>query len=306
MKIGIVYHRIDSDGLCSYAVLYKALTAKPHIYPNPVITGIGYNHGDALPDLSGYDIVYVADIALPIAVMKSLNDEGRLIWIDHHATAIEDAKKNGYYLAPGIRTIGKGACELCWEFMFASEPPLFVKYLSAYDVFDKERFDFENEVLPFQYGVRNRLQLKPEAFVNAMAEDYEKLDYEKLIDYEQLIAEGRVILNYIRQQGYRAAKTYGFTITLAGKVPALCILTDQSVSIPYQEAAIEAGCEVIVCVNRLDNNRYKVSCYAADGEAPIHLGDYLKEMYGGGGHANAAGAVIGTHDFRMLVEAQIL
>lgn len=295
MKIAIVYHRIDCDGLCSYAVLYKALTAKPSIYPNTVITGIGYNHGDALPDLSGYDIVYVADIALPIDVMKRLNEEGRLIWIDHHVTSMEDAKANGYYLAPGIRTIGKGACELCWEFMFASEPPLFVKYLSAYDVFDKKRFDFENAVLPFQYGVRNRLQLDPEAFVNAMAEDYEKF-----------IAEGRVILNYIRQQGYRAAKNYGFAITLAGKVPALCILTDQSGSIPYQEAAKEAGCKVIVCVNRLNDKRYKVSCYAAEGAAPIHLGDYLKDMYGGGGHANAAGAVIGTQDFRMLVEECIL
>lgn len=298
MKIGIIYHRIDCDGLCSYAVLYKALTAKPHIYPNPVITGIGYNHGDELPDLSGFDIVFVADIAFPVAVMESLNAEGRLIWIDHHATAIEDAKKNGYDLAPGIRTIGKGACELCWEFMFASEPLLFVKYLSAYDVFDKERFDFENEVLPFQYGVRNRFQLNPEAYVKALAEERP--------DNEGLTAEGRIILNYIRRQGYRAAKNYGFTIKLAGKFPALCILTDQSGSIPYQEAAIEAGCEIIVCVNRLEDNRYKVSCYAADGEAPIHLGDYLKDMYGGGGHANAAGAVIGTHDFRMLVEAAII
>lgn len=107
MKIAIVYHRIDSDGLCSYAVLYKALTAKPYIYPNAVIAGIGYNHDDELPDLSGYDIVYVADIALPVDVMKKLNEEGRLIWIDHHVTSMEDAKANGYYLSPGIRTIGK-------------------------------------------------------------------------------------------------------------------------------------------------------------------------------------------------------
>lgn len=305
MTIAIVYHRIDSDGLCSYAVLYNALRQR---FPRMPITGIGYNHGDVLPDLSGYTTVYVADVSLPSSEMLRLHSERRLVWIDHHATTIEDSKAYGYSTAPGLRQIGKGACELCWEFTHAKteKAPLFVQLLSAYDVFDKERFDFENEVLPFQYGVRNRLQLNPEAFVNAMAEDYEKLDYEKLLDYEQLIAEGRVILNYIRQQGYRTAKTYGFTITLAGKVPALCILTDQSVSIPYQEAAIEAGCEVIVCVNRLDDKHYKVSCYAADGDAPIHLGDYLKDMYGGGGHANAAGAVIGTHDFRMLVEAQIL
>ena len=303
MTIAIVYHRIDCDGLCSYAVLYNALRER---FPRMPITGIGYNHGDEMPDLSGYTTVYMADVSLPSSEMLRLHSEHRLVWIDHHATAIEDSKAYGYSTAHGLRQIGKGACELCWEFMFASEPPLFVKYLSAYDVFDKERFDFENEVLPFQYGVRNRLQLNPEAFVNAMAEDYEKLDYEKLLDYEQLIAEGRVILNHIRQQGYRAAKTYGFTVTLAGKVPALCILTDQSGSIPYKEAAIEAGCKVIVCANRIGDSRYKVSCYAADGDAPIHLGDYLKDMYCGGGHANAAGAVIGTHDFRMLVEAQIL
>lgn len=294
MKIAIVYHRVDCDGLCSYAVLYNALRER---FPRMPITGIGYNHGDELPDLSGYTNVYMADVSLPSSEMLRLHSERRLVWIDHHSTTIEDSKAYGYSTTPGLRQIGKGACKLCWEFTHATteKAPLFVQLLSAYDVFDKERFDFENEVLPFQYGVRNRLQLDPEAFVNAMAENYEKF-----------IAEGRVILNYIRQQGYRAAKNYGFAITLAGKVPALCILTDQSGSIPYQKAAEETGCKVIVCVNRLDDKHYKVSCYAAEKDAPIHLGNYLKDMYGGGGHANAAGAVIGTHDFRMLVEASIL
>lgn len=293
MKIAIVYHRIDCDGLCSYAVLYNALR---ECFPRIPITGIGYNHGDELPDLSGYTTVYMADVSLPSSEMLRLHSEHRLVWIDHHATAIEDSKAYGYSTAHGLRQIGKGACELCWEFTHAKteKAPLFVQLLSAYDVFDKERFDFENVVLPFQYGVRNRLQLDPEAYIKAPFTSGE------------LIAEGHVILDYIRQQGYRAAKNYGFTITLAGKVPALCILTDQAGSIPYQKAAIEAGCKVVVCVNRLDDKHYKVSCYAADGDAPIHLGDYLKDMYGGGGHANAAGAVIGKHDFRMLVEAQIL
>lgn len=297
MKISIIYHRIDSDGLCSYAVLYNALRER---FPRMPITGIGYNHGDEMPDLSGYTTVYMADVSLPSSEMLRLHSERRLVWIDHHATAIKDSKAYGYSTAPGLRQIGKGACELCWEFTHAKtkKVPLFVQLLSAYDVFDKERFDFQNEVLPFQYGVRNRLQLAPEAYVKALAE--------KRPDNEGLIAEGRVILGYIRQQGYRAAKNYGFTVALAGEVPALCVLTDQAGSIPYQEAAIEAGCKVIVCVNRIGDSRYKVSCYAADGDAPIHLGDYLKDMYGGGGHANAAGAVIGTHDFRMLVEAQIL
>ncbi len=303
MKIGIVYHRIDCDGLCSFAVLYKGLISKPSkpsIYPNAVITGIGYNHGDALPDLSGYDIVYVADIALPIDVMRRLNEEGRLIWIDHHATAIKDSKAYGYSTAPGLRRIGKGACELCWEFMFASEPPLFVKYLSAYDVFNKERFDFENQVLPFQYGVRNRFQLNPKSFIKALGIGNEFGYVGKLID------EGRTILNYIRQKGYRAAKNYGFAITLAGKVPALCILTDQSESIPYHQAAIEAGCQVIICANRIGDSLYKISSYAAEGDAPIHLGDYLKDMYGGGGHANAAGAVLNGEQFRRLLDECIL
>lgn len=294
MKIAIVYHRIDCDGLCSYAVLYNALRER---FPRMPITGIGYNHGDELPDLSGYTNVYMADVSLPSSEMLRLHSERRLVWIDHHSTTIEDSKAYGYSTAPGLRQIGKGACELCWEFTHATteKAPLFVQLLSAYDVFDKERFDFENEVLPFQYGVRNRLQLDPEAFVNAMAEDYEKF-----------IAEGRVILNYIRQQGYRAAKTYGFKITLAGNVPALCILTDQFGSIPYQEVAKEADCKVIVCVNRLNDKRYKVSCFAADRDAPIHLGDYLKDKYGGGGHANAAGAVLNGEQFRRLLDECIL
>lgn len=292
MKIGIVYHRIDCDGLCSYAVLYNALCER---FPKMTITGIGYNHGDELPDLSGYTTVYMADVSLPSSEMLRLHSERRLVWIDHHATAIEDSKAYGYSAAPGLRQIGKGACELCWEFTHpeTEKTPLFVKLLSAYDVFDKVRFDFENEVLPFQYGVRNRFQLNPKSFIKALGigNDY----VYKLID------EGRVILNYIRQKGYRAAKNYGFSITLAGKVPALCILTDQSESIPYHQAAIEAGCQVIICANRIGDSLYKISSYAADGDAPIHLGDYLKDMYGGGGHANAAGAILNGEQFRRLL-----
>lgn len=295
-KIAIVYHRIDGDGLTSYAVLRRALGIQ---YPEAKIVPIGFNHGDALPELGGYGKIYIADIALPAEEMRRLYDENRLVWIDHHATSIADAVAGGYSNAPGLRREGVGACELCWEYMYAEEVPMFVQLISAYDVFDKKRFDWESMTLPFQYGVRQNLGLNPDAFLEALRDG--KLMEDKLA---WLLSDGRTIVRYVRQGGARAAKTYGFTVTLAGSIKALCLLTADFGSIAVEETARESGCSVIICANRLDAESYKISCYSTSGDAPIHLGEYLKETYGGGGHRNAAGAVIGFKEFESLIREE--
>ena len=296
-RISIVYHRIDFDGICSYAVIKRYLETV-NTAADVVVTPVPYTHGDPVPALGNPDLVYVADICLPHEMMFDLMSRHRLVWIDHHATNIEAAAEHGYGNAPGLRMVGRGACELCWKYLFhMSRTPDIVKYLSAYDVFDKKRFDWEDVVLPIQYGMRNRISLDAEKFCS--------LFQEYIDDCFDVLQEGKAILNYIRSTGRISCQAYGFEVSLAGE-KALCLLTASFGSIPMEETANEHGCRIVLCVNRLGADRYKVSAYAPSGETPVHLGNYFRDNYGGGGHAGAAGCVIDEKAFLRLLNENIL
>ena len=300
-KIAIVYHRIDFDGICSYAVIRDAIELNLSIAKQKFsITPIPWNRGDVLPELDGYDTVFVADICFPVPVMKKINDNARLIWIDHHATSIKEMEEAGLGRIGGLRRIGVGACELAWEQMNPGTVcPRTVALLSAYDVWNKERFDWEAETLPFQYGMRNRFGLDADKFVN----EFYSFDDEVI---GTICDEGRAVVRYIRQGGRNGVRNYGFDIMVGSVMKGLAILTDQGGSAPYEESAVERGAEVIVTLNRIGDDRYKISCYCPSGKPTVHIGKYLKEFYGGGGHEGAGGAVINTMEFvRIITEKQL-
>lgn len=295
--VAIVYHSADFDGLGCYAIAREAYLKNGwSVKPYP------YNNGEAAPaldELLAFARVVVGDIALPPAMMLALYEHGTLVWVDHHATSIALSEKMGYSKAMGIRRVGVGACELMWEQMNPGTvcPPE-IQLFSAYDVYDKERFDWESVTLPFQYGMRNRYNLDAERFAKDFAKDE--------LAGATAIREGLTILDYIRSSGRIAASAYGFDVTIDGKVRALGLLTTSFGSLPSEEYATENGYDVVVNVNRSANGKYKVSCYSARGDAPIDLGEYLQDKYGGGGHHNAAGATLTREKFLRLIDDGIL
>lgn len=301
LSVAVVYHRIDGDGLCSQAVIAHALKDNPNIGRLDVI---GYNHGDRLPVLSGYDKVFVADIALPGEVMLALYREKRLVWIDHHSTSIDEGVRLGYGRAPGLRRVGVGACELCWEHLYGRPAPLLVQLLSAYDVYDKERFDWESMTLPFQYGIRTRLGLSADAFSALFEASLDNGMNDNLVAW--LLNDGRCILRYVRQVGWRSAGAYGFDVTVAGRYRALCVMTTEFGAVPLEGAAVKGGYDLIINVNRMDAETYKVSCFAAQGDAPLHIGEYMRDHYHGGGHRNAAGGELTYRQFEKLIREGVI
>ena len=289
MKTAIIYHKIDFDGICSYTVIRQYAEMN-----GDEVTAFPYNNNEPFAhDLSGFDRIVVADICLPPLMMKRLAAESpcRLIWIDHHRSSIAESAEYGFNEVPGFREIGKGACEICYEYFFKRSAPRFIQMLSAYDVWDKGRFDWEEETLPVQYGARNRWGLDAESFYNAVSGGGDALA-------ESVLQEGKAVVKYVRTTGRYSCQTYAFEAVLGRKVKALCLMTPMFGALAMEENARERGCDVCLCVNRREDGRYKISVF---GDCGIDLGDYMKKTYGGGGHASAAGAVVDEKVFLRLL-----
>lgn len=312
-KAAVVYHRIDFDGICSYAVARQTLEMSGfEVSPFP------FTHGDPepdIPDLLQHDIVVIVDICLSTESMLCLRKnngtflEGKktVIWIDHHKTSIETSIEKGFDDMPGLREIGKGACELTWNFCHteAAKLPQTVAWLSAYDVYDKRRFDWNEDVLPFQYGMRNMFNLNAEKFFDAFEELCSEGEEKKAL-VEKVISEGRAILSYARQTGSFGVNAYGFEVTIGGKEKAVCCLTNNFGSLAFEEKMKETGIRIAICVNRINGERYKVSMFGDSEENRFDLGNYCKSKYSGGGHFNAAGGVLNRVQFiRLVTKCQI-
>ena len=298
MKFGIVYHRIDFDGLMSYAIAREAIERK-----GGEVVAFPYNHNDPVPCLEGLDGVYVVDIALPVEVMRE--QAHRFVWVDHHITSIRDSELNGYANLPGRRCVGKGACELSWEYFNPGKPmPEVVKLLSTYDVFDKHRpgLDWEKTVLPFQWGMRKLYGLDAERLFS----DFATGAFHHL-EVEAIIAQGKVLLDFVRENGARSANAYGFEVKVGWEGHrVLAILTDNFGSIPYEETARIRGYEAVMCLGRVGDDAYKVSIYAgANGKASFDIGTYLKDHYAGGGHKDAGGCVVNTSTFMRILTKNV-
>lgn len=304
-NIAIVYHRIDFDGICSCAIVRDYIEAhnmRPVLFP--------YNHGDAVPEARAFNDcseVWMVDIILPVDLIKELRkSRRRVVVIDHHETSIRSLKAAGLNRLPGLQVNDRmGACELCWRYLYGpAETPRPIALLSAYDVWDKARFNWEHFTLPFQYAMRNRFGLDAELFYKRFKSGF--FDHDDYEVFNGLLTEGKAVLKYVLDCGRRAAQNYSFEVTIGGETKALCLLTDTGGSLPFNEVAREKGCKVVITVNRVKDDTFKMSCYATEDDCPIHLGNYLLETYGGGGHRDAAGATINTEQFLRLIQEKIV
>lgn len=130
--VNIIYHRKDLDGFCSGAIARMA-------FENHQVTMTGWDYNDpVLPDSSfDYDQVVVVDLSLPINQMLQFKD--RMIWIDHHRSAILDSKKYEYNLIKGIRLEGDSASLFCWRYFNDILPvPPVLYWVDRYDVWKQE------------------------------------------------------------------------------------------------------------------------------------------------------------------------
>jgi len=138
------YHSADLDGQCSAAIVKLF---------HPECTLVSINYGEPFPwdTIDRYETIYMVDFSLqPFEDMLRLNEHAELIWIDHHKSALDEAKGHKFH---GLQRDGLGACALVWEFFDKEKKnpiPRGVQLLAEYDVWNHE----DPDTLPFQYGLR--------------------------------------------------------------------------------------------------------------------------------------------------------
>ena len=250
---------------------------------------IGINYGDKFPwqrISKDADKIWMVDFSLqPFDQMVKLQQLSgdRLIWIDHHKSAIEEHKDwnhNHYeYLSiNGTRKIGKGACQLVFEYLqaelhFSGVLPTFVKLLAEYDVWDHS----DPRALSFQYGMRMQKNTFP---------DNQKL-WASLFDAEEVqrITEiGSTILEYEIAQNEKYASACAFETDLDG---LKCIAINKSLtnSQVFDSVWNPEKYDAMLSFG-YRKGQWTVTLYSDKPDIDVSV---IAKNRGGGGHRGAAG-----------------
>jgi len=319
MNIAIIYHDADFDGKLSNEVCRFHLG---RIYPHAAIHSYGWDYGRSIPEVahnlcdennnpvgpqawSEYDFIYIVDLSVDeLMVRQELKK--KIVWIDHHKSAIEkwdhigDANK-----LVGYRIDGVAACRLCWQWLSSDNGPHGDPRIHAADVF-----------LPFKDHYVNRAVSEPDLI--RLAGEYDIWDHRdpdtkalqfglractdselaNLIDTQfrmtpegdgwlvNVVAGGRMIKFYCDKQNDEYSRDYAHTIKLEGLT--FCALNiGQRGNSDLVRGGIKPEHDAIFAW-RYTGKEVLVSLYHIEGKTHHDL-SLIAVKYGGGGHKGACG-----------------
>jgi uncharacterized protein len=303
MKAAVVYHRADFDGKLSMEVCRWSLE-KIHKPNNPdfQVVCIGWDYGDELkepweilgPDQCSmrwedFNKIYVVDLSVDALFTRI--PRSKIIWIDHHKSAIEKWDSDPENQFDGIRLDGVAACRLCWEW-FCGNPdyprtkemyvnrdvsePRLLRLAGEYDVWDHR----DPDAKALQFGLRLLSPSELRALAEGQFEDYGEKDL------DALIAKGWDIMGYCNTQNASYAKDFAHTIHWEGLT--FCALNlGQRGNSDLFTGAIKPEHQALFAW-RFSGKEVIVSLYHAPGKTDLDLSE-IAVKHGGGGHRGACG-----------------
>jgi hypothetical protein len=256
------------------------------------LTLIGWDYGQPVPvlDPKSTDIIVMVDISFPSDVMCTLQDHSKLIWLDHHISAMKDAASfygtNNLSFINGIRDPKFAVCELTWKYFFPEqEMPEIIRLLGRYDCFGLKGTPEEQKVLEFQYGARQCITNPEEAY-------YELVDNISCDNTELKIwNKGKAIYSYLCTE---AKQIYARRFEITFDLYRFAIVNQvQFNPINFGIDYHKDGYEGFACFHYQDG-KWVFSLYNDDGK--VDCSEICKSR-GGGGHKGAAGFQLTTEEF---------
>lgn len=273
MGMKCFYHSSDLDGHCSGAIVKMR-------FPECEMIGINYGEELNLDAIEQDEEVYMVDFCLqPFDGMVALNKKAKLHWIDHHAKgSLDEAYSRGFLARGGqMLEVGKAGCELTWEYLNHGSPmPRTVFLLGRYDVWDHGA---DVDVLAFQYGMRN--------FKDTSPENVEFWDAVIFFNTDAIAGNGRLILEYEKNQNKKFCQAYAFETEIKG-FKAICANRGFTNSKLFDSVFDQSKHHLMItfCRKKLPAKVWAVSLYST--RQDVDCGEIAKS-FGGGGHKGAAG-----------------
>lgn len=301
MKATIIYHKVDLNGVASAAI------AKSYYENQDGTTQIAlcpYTYGDSMDEFKkeaeDSQVICVLDVSFgedTFSMMKDWIERGKgVLWIDHHKGILEEAESWSIHI-PGKREIGIAACELTYNH-FNGHAPMIIKHLSAYDVWNKNMFDWE-DVMNIQYAMRAEIGLD----VYKMQKFIDNIDfYDEVGQLSELKAKGKSIRDFLTVKNQGEVENYSFIGKIDGK-NALFMNTLEFNSTTFQSKTPEwldgEAVKFLAPFAVQPNGLVRFSLYKTEGRFDVDCCEMAKR-FGGGGHKGAAGFQVKTSDGRFV------
>ncbi len=156
-----VFYHNDNDGKCCAALVYQHYNVEPPDHCSEIPIGsykMDYGMKFPIENISKDEKVYILDYSIEVNEMKELlKITQKVVWIDHHKSAIE--KYLGFLseldkesrIIEGNRNINYAGCELVWFHYHKNDPiPEFVKYVADRDMW---RWKFGDDTKNYNDGL---------------------------------------------------------------------------------------------------------------------------------------------------------
>ena len=284
----VIYHKSDFDGIFCREIALKFLGDDGVDY-------LGWEYGEPAPPILPDQLLYILDLSV-----DALMTHPKLIWIDHHKTAIEKYPAT----IPGYRIDGVAACRLAWQWFALNNSamrslgenqlpwkeayidrivsePLAVQLAGEYDIWDKrdERADL------FQHGLRSQ-ELTADVW-------RELLDEKATCGFahrvQVLLTQGKAIAYAKANENKSIIEKNGFTIQWEGLTFLCC--NAGSYNSHLFTAGIKPEHEGLLGFCLRSNGKWSVSLYGVPHRPDVDLSG-IAAKYGGGGHRQACGFTV--------------
>lgn len=276
MKDYIIYHAHCNDGKMAAAVMFKHLAE----WSNNEVTVIDCNYSDPVPLLDkDADSVYVVDFSFHGEALVHLSKMAkRIVILDHHKGAEE--KMRDTIAEHELRNVelifdnSKSGALLTWEYCSDAEPASIVK-----DVSDRDLWKFERPNSKATHLGLAGLSWRDIVQSNLFTEE----------GYTQLIENsGRPRLEFSDKMNKTVAQTVGSVQLLNKEIYVLnCHMQQCSDTAHLVIDAPDAQFDTIMVYQIFDDQmEAKISFRSNDGMSARMYANH----FGGGGHADAAGA----------------
>lgn len=296
MKTLVIYHRADFDGIFCYQIAKKFLGTEDVEY-------VGWDYGDKAVPMPQEGLVYILDLSPDCLDASAVEGTiwNRIIWIDHHKSAIDRFQPPRFPDIKGYRIDEVAACRLAWQW-FAYErlqapvnlpakadyvnreldEPYAVRLAGEYDIWDKR--DPNAEL--FQHGLRSQEiseNLWELLLVNRQVAEFQ--EDVGTVAVHALLDAGNAIQYSETKENASIIKAAGFTLQFEGLNFLACNAAR------YNSLLFTAGLtpEHDVCFGfAWREGHWHVSLYHAPGKEHHDLSQ-IAVKYGGGGHRGACG-----------------